>query len=208
METKNEKSFRNHFLVFEGIDGAGTETQSKLLFKELKKRGFKTVRLSYPDKNNVIGKVIYNYLDGKHNFDLNVQFLLYFSDFIKDQLYIKNCLKNKVFIVADRYFTSTLAYQVAKGFSLQKAIEISKIFNLISPDIIFFLKITPEISMERKRKEKGSLDLYERDLSLLSKTLSCYDYLCKNNIFSKWRVIDGSKPIEEVFKEVKGILNL
>jgi dTMP kinase len=139
---------------------------------------------------------------------LNVQFLLYFSDFIKDQLYINNCLKNKVIVVADRYFTSTLAYQVAKGFSLQKAIEISKIFNLISPDIIFFLKITPEISMERKKKEKGSLDLHERDLSFLSKTLSCYDYLCKNNIFSKWRVIDGSKSIEEVFKEVKGILNL
>jgi dTMP kinase len=208
MENRNKEYFNNYFLVFEGIDGSGTETQSKLLFKELRKRGFKTVRLSYPDKKNIIGKVIYKYLDGKHNFDLNVQFLLYFSDFIKDQTYIKDCLKNKVVVVADRYFTSTLAYQVAKGFSLQKAIEISKIFNLISPDITFFLKITPEISMERKRKEKGSLDLHERDLSLLSKTLSCYDYLCKNNIFSKWRVIDGSKPVEEVFKEVKGILNL
>jgi dTMP kinase len=208
MENSNKEYFNNCFLVFEGIDGAGTETQSKLLLKELKKRRIKAVRLSYPDKKNIIGKVIYKYLDSKHNFDLNVQFLLYLSDFIKDQLYIKDCLKNKIVVIADRYFTSTLAYQVAKGFSLQKAIEISKIFNLISPDITFFLKITPEISMERKKKEKGSLDLHERDLNLLSETLSCYDYLCKNNIFSKWRVIDGNKPVEEVFKEVKSILNL
>jgi thymidylate kinase len=53
------------FIVIEGIDGAGGETQSKLLFEYLSSRKIPCERMLYPDYGNSIGKFIHDYLHGK-----------------------------------------------------------------------------------------------------------------------------------------------
>jgi len=196
------------FIVFEGIDGAGTETQSKLLFNYLKNRKKPVEKLLYPDKKGVMGKLIYKYLDQQHNLPTEIQFLLHLADFAKDQPRIKNWLKQGKIIIADRYFTSTLAYQGAKGFPLAKALLTAKIFEIVKPDTVIFLKVSPETSMLRKYKEKRRLDLHEANKKLLEKAAGSYEKLIKNQVFAKWKIIDGEKPIHQVFAEIKRILKL
>ena len=195
--------YRGKFIVFEGIDGAGTETQSKLLFNYLKKRKKPVVKLLYPDKKGVMGKLIYKYLDKEHKISPEIQFLLHLADFAKDQSRIRNWLKQGKIVIADRYFTSTLAYQVAKGFPQNRALLAAKIFELSKPDLVVFLRVSPKTSIRRKYKEKRSLDLHEANRKLLKQVAAFYEKLVKKQIFSKWQVIDGEKPIKQVFEEVR-----
>jgi dTMP kinase len=198
--------YKGKFIVFEGIDGAGGETQSILLFNYIKRQKIPVERLSYPDYRGPIGKLIHQFLHKKYDFPPEVQFLLYFTDFLKDKEKIENWRKENKIIISDRYFTSTLAYQGQKGFSIEKALKISKIFDLPKPDLIIYLKISPETSIKRKFREKKNLDRHEADKKFLEKISKFYDKLIKNQIFGKWVVVDGEMSIEEVAKEIRKIV--
>ena len=110
-------------------------------------------------------------------------------------------------MICDRYFSSTLAYQGLRGFSIKKALELARRFKLPKPDLIIYLKVSPEVSMSRKYKEKKDLDRNEADKKFLKKIWDSYEKLIKGKIFSKWVVIDGEKSIEEVFSQIKKIVN-
>lgn len=194
------------FIVFEGIDGAGGGTQSGLLLNYLKKEKIPAERLIYPDYQGPIGKLIHEFLHKKYELPAELQFLLYFTDFIKDQGKIKNWLKQRKIIICDRYFTSTLAYQGLKGFPVKTALKIAKNFGLPEPDLIIYLKISPQTSMKRKIKEKRNLDRHEADEKFLGKLGKFYERLIKKQIFSHWITIDGEKPAKEVFEEIKSKL--
>jgi len=73
------------FIVIEGIDGAGGETQSKLLLKYLSDRGKKVEFFSYPNPNSPVGKLIYEFLGKKFDLEPATQFLLYTSDILLDK---------------------------------------------------------------------------------------------------------------------------
>ncbi|MDI6882884.1 MAG: dTMP kinase [Patescibacteria group bacterium] len=195
-------------IVFEGLDGAGGETQSKLLFDWLKKKKKKVELLTYPDYQKPIGKLIHQFLHQKYEFSPEVQFLLYFADFIKDKEKIEKWLKQGKIIISDRYFTSTIAYQGLKGFPLKSALKIAKTFGLPRPALVIYLKISPQTSIKRKFQEKKHLDRHEGDKKFLAKLGRFYGKLIKNQTFSKWQVINGERSIEEVFKDIKKIIRI
>ena len=197
---------KNHhpgkLIVFEGIDGAGCETQVKLLFDYLKRQGKSVERLYYPDYEGPIGKLIHQYLHKQYEFSVDIQFLLYFTDFIKDREKINQWIGEGKIVICDRYFTSTLAYQGLRGFSIKKALELARRFKLPKPDLIIYLRVSPEVSMSRKYKEKKDLDRNEADKKFLKKVWDSYEKLIKGKFFSKWAVIDGEKSIKEVFQQI------
>lgn len=198
--------YMGKFIVFEGIEGAGGETQSKLLFDFFSKEGKQVKRLSYPDDKGPIGELIYKFLHRKYDFSPQIQFLLYFSDFLKDKEKIEKWQKEGKIIISDRYFTSTLCYQCSQGFPLSNALNIAQIFEIPKPDLILYLKISPSTGIQRKLKEKMDLDRNESNKQFIEKIANFYEKLAKNQIFSKWVVINGEKSIEEVFEDIKSQL--
>jgi len=200
--------YRGKFIVIEGIDGAGGETQSTLLFNFFKKEKISVERLTYPDYEEPIGRLIHEFLHKKYEFSPSTQFLLYLADFLKDKERIKKLLKEGKIVISDRYFTSTLAYQCLRGFSPEKALKIAKLLELPRPDLIIYLKVSPGISMKRKYKEKRNLDRNEKDKKFLGQLVKLYrETLIKNSVFGKWVIINGEKPIKEVFEEIKLRIN-
>lgn len=196
-------SSRGKFIVIEGIDGCGGETQSKKLAKYLREKKTPVKLLSYPDYQGPIGKVINQYLYKKYNFSKEVQFLLYFSDFLKDKDKINKWLNEGSTIIADRYFSSTIAYQCLNGVSVDVALSASKLFDLPRPNFIFFLNISPETSMARKKKEKGNkLDRHEADKKFLTALAEFYKQLAQRQALAKWVILDGERSISEVFSEL------
>ena len=198
-----KNTYPGMFIVFEGIDGCGGETQSKKLVSYLKKRGMAAQRLSYPDYKGPIGKLIHEYLYKRHDFSKEVQLLLYFADFLKDNEKIQRWLAEGKTIVSDRYFSSTIAYQCSSGFAVEKAVQMSTLFDLPVPDLILYLNITPETSIKRKMKEKrGKLDRHEADKKFLSDLVKLYKQLIQKQVFAKWVVVNGEQSIQKVSADV------
>lgn len=198
--------YRGKLIVFEGLDGAGTETQARLLRNYLIKQNKSVERLYYPDYKGPIGRLIHQYLQRQYEFSVNVQFLLHFADFAKDKEKINRWLESGKTVVCDRYFSSTLAYQGLRGFPVKRALALARDFGLPKPDLIIYLKVSPEISMSRKYKEKRKLDRNEADKKFLEKVGHFYEKLIKGRVFSKWAVVNGEQSIREVFFEVKKII--
>ena len=192
-------SNKGKFIVIEGIDGAGGESQSKKLAEYFEDSQL----LEYPDYTGPIGKLIDAYLHKQHEFSKEVQLLLYFADFLKDKERINKWLQEGKTIVADRYFTTTIAYQCFKGISLDTALAMSKLFDLPTPDLVFYLDITAETSMKRKQGEKGELDRFEEDKQFLHGLTDSYKQLAKNQTFAKWIIINGEQPLEKVTQDIQ-----
>ncbi|TSC74909.1 MAG: dTMP kinase [Parcubacteria group bacterium Gr01-1014_30] len=199
---------RGKFIVFEGIDGAGKATQTKLLLTYLQKRRQPVEKLAYPDKKGEVGKLIYKYLHLQYGLSSQTQFLLHLADFAKDREKIRSWLRKNKTVVADRYFTSALAYQGAQGFSFNKALLLAKTFELVSPDLVIFLKISPKTSLKRKHKEKKLLDRNEKDKKFLAKVAKFYEKMIKNQTFARWLLVEGEAPKKEVFAAIKKELKL
>ncbi|MFA5747348.1 MAG: dTMP kinase [Candidatus Paceibacterota bacterium] len=197
------KTNKGKFIVFEGIDGAGVETHGKLLADHLRGKGLKVERVYYPDYEGPIGGMIHNYLHSRFDFSAEVQFLIYTADFVKDKERINKWLKEGKTVIADRYFSSTIAYQSIQGFPLKKILQMAGILELPKPDLIIYIDVSPDISMQRKFSEKNSLDRNESNEKLLRTVRGFYKKLADGNIFAKWAVVNGEKAIEEVFEEIK-----
>lgn len=198
---------KGRLINLEGIDGSGKNTCFEIIKQWFEKKKFEVKRYHYPDENSIWGKTIEMYLDGKINLSTNEQFFAYFVDMLKDQKAIKIDLSYGRIVVLDRYVPSTIAFQCAKGFDNQAAINIINNMNIIIPDLTIFLDVDPEASIRRKKLQKNILDKHESDLELQKCVRSQYYKLYNSNMFSKkWVLIDSNKKIDEVQKEIINII--
>jgi len=194
---------KGRMFVIDGCDGAGGETQSKLLKSKLEAMGIMPVLFRYPDAETDIGRIVYEFLERRREFDVRMQFLLYSLDFIKDTGRIRKYLAEGRVVICDRYFTSTLAYQTVQGFDMNYALEFAERFGIIKPDVVFLLKIKPETVAARKLKEKTSLDGFESDLELQKRVARKFEELARKNVFAKkWVVIDAEQNVEKVSNDI------
>ncbi len=194
---------RGMLIDFEGIDGSGKWTQTKLLEKELKERGFDVAIYSYPNYNSEYGKIIEGFLDGKFDLNIDEQFLLYLTDILRDKKRIKEKLKKGSIVITDRYFPSTIAYQCANLFDFETAKKIVRLVDLTVPSVIFYLDIPADVAFFRKRKEKGMGDRFEEDISFLGKVRKIYERLIEEEFpISGWIRLDGREKAGDVYKQI------
>ncbi|TMA28007.1 MAG: dTMP kinase [Deltaproteobacteria bacterium] len=190
------------FIVFEGLDGAGTTTQSKLLAERLQQKG-RTVHLAHQPSDGPVGQLIRQILagraattqaDGKLGIvDERGMALLFAADRL-DHLasQIEPRLGRGEDVILDRYTLSSLAYQGA---------SVSHEFILVAnryarkPDLTLFLYVPATVALERVRMRGAKLERYEtatqlqaieREYSRLVGTLA--------SVVS----IDGTRPVAEV----------
>ncbi|MEM0480788.1 MAG: dTMP kinase, partial [Candidatus Aenigmatarchaeota archaeon] len=184
------------FIVFEGIDGSGQSTHSKLLAEYLESKGYKVFLTKEPTQSE-IGKLTRRILKGEVEFDnLGLQLLM-----MADRAYhlkeIKRYLKEGYFVISDRFWFSTVVYGAENEEKFEILYEFnSKLFGF--PDVIIYLDLDPEISL--KRIENRAKEIFE-NLENLKKVRENYLKLIKK-IENKCKVyiIDSSRSIEEVQK--------
>ena len=190
------------FIIIEGIDGAGCETQGKNIVKMLKdKSRLVPTLIKYPDYEKNVGKLIKDFLYQNKNLSPEQQFLLYSLQFLMDKEMITEKRKNGI-LIADRYFTTTLCYQTLEGIRLEKALNFASDFGIEKPDLVFYIKVDPDIAIKRKFGEDKEKNRREKDFDFIRKTYIQYENLVKNQVWTKWVEIDGNKEIEEVTKDI------
>lgn len=194
------------FLVIEGIDGAGCETQAKALQKLLEKDGRPNFLIKYPDYEKNIGRLIREFLYQNKNLSAQQQFLLYSLQFLLDKEEIAQKRKTGI-VIADRYFTTTLCYQILEGIELDKALRFAEDFQIEKPDLVFYLNVRPEIAVQRKSGEKKEKNRREKDFQFIKRTSNQYAELVKNQVWTKWIEVDGKRGIDEITKEIYNKIN-
>ena len=169
-----------NFIVFEGLDGAGTTTQSRLLSEKIK-NSF----LTFEPTNNNIGKIVRQAL--KKEITLTPETLAYLfaadrNEHINGIDGIKQkCLNNQT-VICDRYIFSSLAYQTLET-DFEKIFFLSKDFPL--PEILFFLNTDIEICQSRlkKRDEIEELfDEYRIQNEILNNYKKSFDYFKESGL--------------------------
>ncbi len=189
------------FIVIEGIDGAGCETQGKNLIKLLKESGKKVSLIKYPDYDRNVGKIIREFLYDNKNLTAQQQFLLYTMQFIMDKKMIETRRKDEI-LIADRYFSTTLCYQTLEGIDMKMATDYAKNFEIEVPDAIFYLNVDPDIAIKRKHGEDKEKNFREKDFDFIRKTHKQYQMLVDKQVWGKWINIDGNKGIEEITQNI------
>ncbi|MBO5137359.1 MAG: dTMP kinase [Spirochaetaceae bacterium] len=197
----------HNFIVFEGIDGAGTSTQINLLKEKLPAK--KTMFTAEPTEEST-GKFLRSVLKGEVKLHPATTAFLFAAD-RNEHLFSTNGIvahcKDGGIAVTDRYLFSSLAYQ-----SISCGKELPQILNqsFPLPEYLFFFDIEPSISLNRIRG-RNVTEIYEKQ-DFLEKTAKAYRQIIKDfenqqkrdgmKIF--W--IDATKSIKEVEQNIWSVL--
>ncbi|MDP8012529.1 MAG: dTMP kinase [Nanoarchaeota archaeon] len=188
---------KGKFIVLEGIDGAGKGVQMKALKKFLEDE--KATFYKFPDERSMYGKIIKSFLAGKVNMSPREQVMVYLTDMLNKKESIEEELSQGHIVIADRYFTSTIAYQAENKRDEKFISDIISLLDLPIPNRIIFLDIDPRESFRRRRKR----DVLEKDIKFLYKVRESYMRMIKRGFpCPDWRLIDGNNPVKEITREI------
>ncbi len=197
---------RGKFIVFEGIDGSGKSTQAKLLEEYLISRGEKCIFTLEPTYNR-IGDFLHKILSGDEKADPRVIAALFAADRLEHVLNasdgIMKHLADGSFVICDRYYLSSFAYQGTE-VPLEWVIALnSECRKVLKPDLTIFVDTAPEVSLKRIQDGRESFEIYE-NLSRLTSVRENYLSLIERfkneeNILS----LDGCRDRDEIFEDIK-----
>ena len=196
------------FITFEGIDGSGKTTQIDLLKKLFSNR--KDVIFTANPGETQLGKELRKIL--LHRVDLKLseinEMFLFFTG-IQDnyEKVILPAISQKKTVLCDRYYDSTIAYQgFGRRLDMNKILKLVEVSALPEPNITILFRIDFNIFLERADK-KGSKDKIENSKNEFYKSvINGYDELAKIHK-NRYVVLDGSKPVEILHRQVKEVLN-
>jgi dTMP kinase len=190
------------FVTFEGLDGSGKSTQADLLRKHLEESGREVVATREPGGTQ-LGEEIRELLLGGTEISPWAEAALFAAaraELVAEV--IRPALERGADVVCDRYLDSSLAYQgIARGLGVDRvlALNTDAIRGLL-PDVTFLLLIDPEEAALRSGEASDRIEREGGDF--LREVDKAYREL--GSIFGGRIVtLDGSKPPEEIAKEVR-----
>ncbi len=197
---------RGKFIVLEGIDGSGTTTQAAHLQGWLIERG-ELVHGTRQPSTGPIGALLRQILSGRvvgrtaagksAPVDPAAVALLFAADRL-DHLAaeVTPHLEAGRHVICDRYVLSSLAYQ-----SLDTDLAFVRAINgkAAAPDLTIFLRVRPEIAMDRINASRADRDAFE-NLPFQRRVAKAYDGLLEKYRDGRVVELDG----EEVAGTVRG----
>ena len=194
---------RGRLLVLEGLDGAGTTTQARLLGDRLRAEG-RAVHVTAEPSGGPVGALVRQVLtrrvagrDGE-GFDPAALALLFAADRLDHHaVEIAPKLADGVDVVSDRYTLSSLAYQ---GLALGDLAWVEAV-NARAPaaDATIFLRARPEIALRRRRAASLDREIFEVS-AFQRRVATSYERAIERLRARGERVVelDGEAPVEAV----------
>lgn len=198
------------FITFEGLDGAGTTTQSRLLADRLEEEGF-PVHLTKEPSEGPVGSLISLVLKRRlvapkvgrpfDPFPDEQLALLFAADRIDHlQAEILPKLHEGMVVVSDRYLLSSYAYQ-SLGCELSWLREINS--HAALPDVTFLVDVPAPVCLRRIENERWQAELFE-GIEKLSVVRKNYLRLAASRFGESMNVmvVDGERDVTAVQRDV------
>ena len=179
----------------EGIDGCGKSTQSKLLLEKLEREGEKVIILKEPTKRPH-GQKLWDVLHGKRkatNEEILELFVLDRIQHVEEK--IQPALDDGTVILMDRYYYSSMAYQVAGGIDVEDIRE--KHVFAPKPDVVLIFDLPVSVALERV-KGHSDADEFEKE-EHLEKVREAYLDLDNDPLVI---IVDATGTPKEIFENV------
>ncbi|HLV34568.1 MAG TPA: dTMP kinase [Spirillospora sp.] len=193
------------FITFEGLDGSGKTTQARSVAARLREAGYNVLLTREPGGTS-IGDQIRDVLHNLNNTAMHpaTELLLYNAS--RAQLVaevLRPHLAAGGLVICDRFYDSTLAYQ---GYGHQLDLDSLRVIidfatGGLRPDITFFLDITPEDGLARRRQaslfgeEWNRLD--DMELAFHQRVYEGYQALIAAEP-QRWVRIDARQSIQQM----------
>lgn len=190
---------KNPFIVVEGIDAAGSSTQTALLVDRLQQAGKNPLQLHFPQEDTKTGQLIYEKFlrTGKMGqLSRREQALLYIADFYSRADDITAVLAGNSpydMVVSDRWAMSTLAYQTMNLTGTKRTDMLDWLIWIMRegkprlpwPDVVVFLDTPLAVAQKRLGKKK---DFFEASLNKQRSIRTSY---CRLADQYKWKTVSS-----------------
>lgn len=152
------------FITLEGGEGAGKSTQLRLLADALCERGLPVLRTREPGGAPGAERLRALLLSGEIAWSAQAETLLHFAARAEHVARtIRPALAAGMWVVCDRFYDSTMAYQ-GYGQGADRALIQAQTGLLgIVPDLTLVLDVGSATAAERLRQRGGGADRYERE---------------------------------------------
>lgn len=197
------------FITLEGIEGSGKSTQMDFVVEFLQAQNIEVVRTREPGGTDLGERVrellLSNDFPKMHE---DTELTLMFAARIEHvNQVIKPALNEGKWVVSDRFYDATYAYQgYGRNIDLNR-IDLLREFAIgdMQPDMTLLLDVNLEISMQRV-EDRGNQDRFEKEKSdFYIKVREGYLSLAKHHA-NRIAVIDSTQPIEQVQSDISSKL--
>lgn len=138
---------KNCLIAFEGIDGSGKTTLSKLLCEKLNVEGTPTIWYEEREEKDRGFNALKPFVSKETPKEASL--LFYLASAIHKSACIRTILETH-WVICDRYVYSTLAYHAAHGVDLDIIVPLERL-PIRKPDFYFFLQVEEEVRLKRLR---------------------------------------------------------
>ena len=194
------------FLTFEGLDGSGKSTQLRKLAAHLEGHGLAVTVTRQPGGTRIGDRIRGLLLDSKtDHLAPQAELGLMFSDRAECIAeVIAPALHGGNIVLCDRFTDSTEAYQGGgRQLGSQPVLELHRLLcNNLQPDLTLLLKVSPEISEQRRAARQSTLPfirdrIEEASQEFFARVAKGYEAIAAVNP-DRVRVVDASGPVETV----------
>lgn len=194
------------FISIEGGEGCGKTVQSRALVASLERRGAAVQLVREPGGTPLAERIREVLLFAKEvPLSPEAQALLFSA--ARAQLtreVIRPALERGAYVVADRYFDSTLAYQgygLGMDVDALRAVTRFAVGNLV-PDVTFLLDLPAEVGLRRTRQRSERWDRFEADDEAFHKRVRAGYLDLARQEPKRYVVVDATRPEGDVAAEV------
>ena len=191
------------FLAFEGIDSAGKSSLLRLLAKELEAKGLPALATREPG-GTATGQAIRKILLSKQAPDPLTETLLYYADrkqHIEER--IKPALKKGLWVLSDRYWASTSAYQSgARGVDEELIDSLRQtVCRALEPDLWILLDLPVKTALKRLSKQTER-DRFEKEKAEFHQKVRDYYLKLAKKDPGRWLILQAENPPEKLLREI------
>lgn len=207
----NLQKLKGKFITFEGVEGAGKSTQSKLLVEYLNNNGIQAVWTREPGGCEGAEEIRKLLISGSVNkWDgITELLLMYAARRDHTEKKIKPLLAEGKVVVSDRYFDSTVAYQgYGHQLDLSKIKAVQKVvLENFKPDATIILDLNVQEGLNRTATRGDTNRFEEMNLDFHTRVRQGFQKIAEEEK-ERVKIINVErKSIEDLQKEIINHLN-
>ena len=199
------------FITFEGGEGSGKSTQVQLLQDLLQSKSIESIVTREPGgskRAEAIRSLLFSETDGQ--WDPLTEAIL-FSAARRDHILqtILPALKANIWVISDRFYDSTLAYQsYAGGLDAEKIRQLHLLAcDNFQPDITFILDVPVAVGLGRAANRQDNNRFEDLDIEFHTKVANAFREIHELNA-ERCQLIDACADIDTVAKAIGRQINL